>query len=475
MKIRPVILAGGSGVRLWPLSRETMPKQLLSLNSRHSLFQETLLRVNSQEFLPPIVICNDQYRFLIAEQVHNLGIDTAEIILEPIARNSCAAAAVAALLSERMEPDSIVLLLPSDHAIADVKAFREAVERASAGATAEFLMTFGVVPRGPATEYGYIRVGSPLEGAPGCMRVAAFVEKPDLSKAQRLLTEGGNVWNSGMFVFRPRVFLDELERFEPAVARAAEAALQGAKRDLGFLRLDGDHFRKSPNISIDYAVMERTGRAATCALDAGWSDLGSWAAIWDVADRDQAQNVLSGDVLVEDSRGCLVRSEGVLTAVLGMEDAIVVTTGDAVLVAAKDRAQDVRKIVDQLKAQNRSEYREGLETHRPWGKYRRIDAGERYQVKLITILPGASISLQLHRQRSEHWIVVSGSGKVTRGEENFILSESESTFIPVGVRHRLENAETTPLQIIEVQSGEYLGEDDIVRFDDRYGRGPTGS
>jgi mannose-1-phosphate guanylyltransferase / mannose-6-phosphate isomerase len=470
MNIRPVILAGGSGVRLWPLSRENTPKQLLPLLSERTLLQETLLRVRGGLFLSPIIICSERYRFLVAEQVRDVGFADASIVLEPVARNSCAAAAVASLISEQVSPDAVALVLPSDHAIGDTAGFHKAVQTASGGARAGYLMTFGVEPTRPATEYGYIRVGAALASAAGCSEVAEFIEKPDAARARELLALGGTVWNSGMFLFNPGVFLEELERFEPAIARAAKSAVEKSGRDLGFIRLDAEAFSHSPNISIDYAVMERTRRAATCPLGPGWSDLGSWSAIWEAAPRDQAGNVLQGDVLLEEARGCMVRSDGALTAVLGVDDIVVITTDDAVLVTTKARAQEVRKIVGRLAASNRSEHREGVETHRPWGKFKRIDAGQGYQVKLITVLPGTSISLQLHNRRSEHWVVVSGAGTVTRGDETFELETNKSTFIPAGIRHRLENHSAEPLRIVEVQSGDYLGEDDIVRFDDRYGR-----
>jgi mannose-1-phosphate guanylyltransferase/mannose-6-phosphate isomerase len=473
MKIRPVIMAGGSGSRLWPLSREAVPKQLLPLVSDRSLLQQTLTRVLGPAFLPPIVVCNEQYRFLIAEQIRDAGIADAQIVLEPIARNSGAAAAVGALLSEASDPTALVLLLPSDHVIRDVAGFHASVQVAAGGAAADFLMTFGVAPTCAATEYGYIRLGAKIDRAQGCAAVATFVEKPDRAKAEQLLASGGHVWNSGMFMFRPQVFLSELKTYEPKILDAARAAVQKARKDLDFLRLDHDAFAQSPAISIDYAVMERTARAATCALSSDWSDLGSWSAIWEALPHDDADNTVQGDVVLHDTRGSLVRSNGRLTAVLGLEDVVVVTTDDAVLVASKARSQDVRKIVDQLNARKRKETRENTVTHRPWGKYENIDQGDRFQVKLITINAGASISLQLHHHRSEHWVVVSGTGRVTRGDEVFQVYENQSTFIPVGVKHRLENPGHIPLQIIEVQSGGYLGEDDIVRFDDRYGRTPA--
>lgn len=472
MKIRPVVLAGGSGVRLWPLSREAMPKQLQPLISDRSLLQQTLRRVSTPEFLPPIIICNDQYRFMIAEQVREAGVRGARIVLEPAARNSGPAAAVGALLADAMEADTLVLLLPSDHVISDTTGFLSSVEVAARGAAADHLMTFGVAATSAATEYGYIRLGAKLEGVPGCIAVAVFVEKPDRPKAEQLLAAGGHVWNSGMFMFRPQTFITELGRYEPQILEAAKGAIAAAREDLDFLRLDAAAFAEAPSISIDYAVMERTSRAATCALSSDWSDLGSWSAIYDALPHDDGDNAIQGDVVLEDARGCLVRSEGRLTAILGLDDVVVVTADDAVLVAARHRAQDVRKIVDRLKSANRKEVRESPVTHRPWGKYQGIGHGKRHQVKLITINPGGSISLQLHHHRSEHWVIVSGTGRVTRGDEVFQLYENQSTFIPVGVKHRLENPGHIPLEIIEVQSGGYLGEDDIVRFDDRYGRTP---
>ncbi len=470
--VYPVILAGGSGSRLWPLSREALPKQLLRLLSERTLLQETVIRAQRVCGRPPILIGSEQHRFLIAEQMREIEVSGGQIVLEPVARNTGAAAAIAALMVQRADPNGIVLLLPSDHFIGNGHAFAAAVEAAARAASQGFITTFGIAPSGPETGYGYIRVGAPLTGAPECSVVDKFVEKPDRATAQQLLAQGGHLWNGGMFAFSPKIFLDELQLHEPKILEASRAALDNAASDLEFLRLDQKSYATAPAKSVDYAVMERTDKAAVCTFNAVWGDLGSWRSIYDVSKSDQHGNVAHGDVMLEDVHGSFVRSDDKLTAVVGLDDVIVVTTSDAVLVAAKDRAQDVRAIVDRLRAQNRREYRDNRATYRPWGRFESIDSGDRYQVKQITIKPGASISLQMHHHRAEHWIVVSGTAKVTRGDETFLLQENESTFIPLGTRHRLENPGLIPLQIIEVQSGTYLGEDDIVRFEDRYGRAP---
>jgi mannose-1-phosphate guanylyltransferase/mannose-6-phosphate isomerase len=472
MSLHPVILAGGSGARLWPLSRESMPKQLLPLMSEHTLLQEAVLRAARVCGNKPVVICNEEHRFLVADQLRLIDVEGGGIVLEPVARNTASAAVVAALLVQLKEESGVVVLLPSDNFIGDEAIFAESVERAARAAQLGYITTFGVEPTRPETGYGYIRMGEAIEGGDGCCKVAKFVEKPDAEAADRLLAHGGNLWNSGMFAFRPDVLLEECARFEPNILRAAREALKDSQHDLDFIRLERKAYSTAPSISLDYAVMERTDKAAVCPLNAPWGDLGSWNAIWEATPRDSDDNVTHGDVLLEDTHRSLVRSDDHLTAVIGLNDVVVVTSSDAVLVAAKDRAQDIRKIVTRLREAGRREHRDNLTTYRPWGRFHEIEQGDRYQVKLITIKPGAAISLQMHHHRAEHWVVVRGTARVTRGEESFLLQENESTFIPLGTRHRLENPGLIPLEIIEVQSGAYLGEDDIVRFEDRYGRAP---
>lgn len=469
-RVYPVILAGGFGTRLWPLSREAKPKHLLNLVGDLSLLQQTVQRAQAVCGRMPCIITNEQHRFLVGAQVQEAVGDKCPIVLETIARNTAAAAAVAALWVRSRDPEGIVLLLPSDHFIGDTQGFRAAVAAAATAAARGMIVTFGIAPTGPETGYGYIRMGAAIEGAEGCHVVDRFIEKPLRDRAQAMIDEGGHVWNAGMFAFRPEVMLAELKRFEPAVLAAAEESFEKAQRDLDFLRLDRQALAQAPSISIDYAVMERTRLAAVCPMKAPWGDLGSWQAIWEASGQDKSGNVIQGDVLTADVQNVLVRSDRHLTAVVGVRDLVVVATGDAVLVAHKDRTQDVKHIVEQMREQDRRELREHAVTQRPWGQYERIDEGAGYQVKQIMLHPGASISLQLHHKRAEHWVVVQGLARVTKGDDVFLLRENESTYIPPLTRHRLENPGDTPLRIIEVQSGSYLGEDDIVRFEDAYGR-----
>lgn len=466
-KLVPVILSGGAGTRLWPLSRELYPKQLLPLAGERSLIQDTAARARGEEFGAPIVVCNEEHRFVIAEQLRRIGLAPRAVVLEPVGRNTAAAAAAAAAM---LAPGEIMMLLPSDHAIKDVTAFRDAAKRAAGAARAGRLVTFGIEPERPETGYGYIKRGNPLPGLAGAFAVERFVEKPDLATAQRYLAEGGWAWNSGMFMLPGELFLTELAKFEPAIARASVDAVAKAKRDLDFVRLDKGAFAAAPSKSIDYAVMERTNLAAVVPASLGWSDVGAWDALWEMGARDESGNVIQGDVIAEGTKNSYLRTEGRLLATLGVEDLIVVDTRDATLVARKDQAQHVKKIVDRLKAAGRSEASQHTEIHRPWGSYQTIDLGPRFQVKRLSVKPGAKISLQKHAQRAEHWVVVQGVARVTRDEDILTLRENMSTYIPVGCVHRLENPGTEMLHIVEVQSGAYLGEDDIVRLEDSYGR-----
>ncbi|NUB24865.1 mannose-1-phosphate guanylyltransferase/mannose-6-phosphate isomerase [Azospirillum brasilense] len=471
-RIHPVILSGGAGVRLWPMSREQYPKQFLPLCSERSMLQDTAGRVSdAARFADPLIVCNQEHRFVIAEQMRQTGRGTARIVLEPVGRNTAPAAAVAALIVAEQDPDGQILLLPADHAIQDQDAFLQAVATASAAAASGHLATFGIVPTAPETGYGYIRRGGAVEGHGGAFRVAAFVEKPPREQAERYLAEKDFFWNSGMFLLPVRQYLAELERWAPAVLEACRTALARGRSDLDFFRLDEEAFAASPNISIDYAVMERTEAAAVVPCSIGWTDVGAWSALWEIGVKDQGGNVCHGDAVTWDSRGCYVRSEdGALVALLGMEDTVVVATEDAILVAAKDRAQDIKPLVEHLKTQGRSEPLLHRRVHRPWGFYQSLHAGDRFQVKRLTVSPGARLSLQKHYHRAEHWVVVNGTALVTRGDEQILLRENESVYIPLGTPHRLENPGKVPLNLIEVQSGSYLGEDDIVRFDDHYGR-----
>ena len=465
--LTPVILSGGSGTRLWPLSRELYPKQLLKLVGTHTMLQDTARRLDGLDAGPPIVVCNEEHRFLVAEQLRQLGTPARAIILEPVGRNTAPAIALAAL---QAAPDDLLLILPADHVIRDTAAFRAAVTRALPAATAGRLVTFGVVPNAPETGYGYIRRGAPDGEA---FRIAQFVEKPDAARAAQFVASGEYTWNSGMFLFRADRYLAELERLAPDIAAATRAAVAAAKPDLDFVRVDKAAFEACRSDSIDYAVMEKTGDAVVVPLDAGWSDVGSWDALHGASAADARGNVTQGDVVAEDSDGCFLFAESRLVATVGLRDHVVVETKDAVLVAPRDRVQDVKRLVSRIKAGGRTEHLLHREVFRPWGSYDSIDFGDRFQVKRLTIKPGAQLSLQLHHHRAEHWIVVAGTARITCGENDFLLQENESTFIPLGVKHRIENPGKVPLHIIEVQSGSYLGEDDIVRFEDRYGRQDT--
>jgi len=469
----PVILSGGAGTRLWPLSRELYPKQLLALAAKDTMLQETVKRLAGLPTAPPVIVCNEAHRFLVAEQVRQLGVQPGAIVLEPAGRNTAPAIALgahAALEAGGEGADPVLLVLPADHVIRDVAAFQAAAHLALEAAERGELVTFGIVPRAPETGYGYIQRGAAVGGS---FRIARFVEKPTLERAQGFLASGEYYWNSGMFVFKARRYLEELERLAPQMARSCRAAFERASADLDFTRIDAASFASCPSDSIDYAVMEKVSDALVVPLDAGWSDVGSWSALHEACDADAAGNVARGDVLAEDCRGCFLYSESRLVAAVGLEDHVVVETKDAVLVAPRGRVQGVKKLVGRLKALGRYEHSLHREVYRPWGSYDSVENGQRFQVKRLKVKPGATLSLQMHHHRAEHWIVVSGTARITRGDEVFLLEENQSTYIPIGVRHRIENPGKIPLHIIEVQSGSYLGEDDIVRLEDRYGREGT--
>ena len=475
--IHPVILSGGSGTRLWPVSRALFPKQLLALAGSRTMLQETALRVRDGErFADPMIICNAEHRFIVAEQLRQIEVEPSDMILEPEGRNTAPAAALAALRVARTDPDGLVLLLASDHVVTRPDVLCEAIMAGITAAEQGRLVTFGIRPHRPETGYGHIKVGAEIPGANGCHAVERFVEKPDFVTAKAYVASGEYLWNASLFLFRASVYLDELRRLAPEIETVCRAALDAATEDLGFLRPDPEAFARAPSISIDYAVMEKTDKAAVVPVDPGWSDVGSWTALWEISEQDQHANALIGDVATHDVRNALIRAESRHVTAIGVENVIIAETSDAVLVVGMNHAQDVKLAVDALKAAGRPEATSHALVHRPWGTFEGIDSGPTYQVKRITVAPGAALSLQSHERRSEHWVVIDGSAKITRGPdldalETTVLSRNQSIDIPLGWIHRLENPGEKPLIIIEVQSGDYLGEDDIERYDDVYGRG----
>ncbi|WP_333994645.1 mannose-1-phosphate guanylyltransferase/mannose-6-phosphate isomerase [Burkholderia cepacia] len=472
MTIFPIILCGGSGTRLWPMSRGGYPKQYLKLTGDQTLVQQTASRL---QHIPgaaaPIVVTNNEQRFLVAEQLRQVNITPSSIVLEPVGRNTAPAIAIAALLALHESPDALLLVLPSDHVILNEPAFIAAANEAATIAVDQHLVTFGITPTEAHTGFGYIRRGPAIADGKQVYKVDAFVEKPDAPTAERFLNDGNYYWNSGMFMLKASTYMEELHRHAPEIARHAELAFESAKRDNDFLRLDAEAFAACPNVSIDYAVMEKTERAAVVvAADLGWNDIGSWSALADIADADDQGNALIGDIFTDSVKNSYIRAEHRMVAALGLDNIVIVETADAVLVAHRDKTQDVKKIVEWLNASGRHESVTHRRVIRPWGSYEGIDQGDRFQVKRIIVNPGAQLSLQMHHHRAEHWIVVKGTAMVTNGDKEIMLTENQSTYIPLGATHRLTNPGKIPLELIEVQSGAYLGEDDIVRFEDTYGR-----
>lgn len=466
----PVIMAGGYGTRLWPLSRQLNPKQFLRLHGDTTMLQATIQRLDGIEHAPPCIICNEEHRFLVAEQLRQLELTGASILLEPEGRNTAPAIALAALQATQGGDDPVLLVLAADHLIKHEAAFHDSLQKALPIARAGKLVTFGIVPGEPETGYGYIQRGERLEQGLQGFSVARFVEKPDLETASRYIASGDYFWNSGMFMFRASAYLNALETFQPDMLAACRKAMEKAKHDLDFIRVDKESFVACPSESIDYAIMEKTDSAVMVPMDAEWSDIGSWAALWEVSEKNPDGNAIHGDVLTVCSGNSLIHAEHRLVATVGVDDLVIVETKDAVLVAHKDKVQSVKDIVAMIKEQGRSEYVSHREVYRPWGLYDSIDHGERYQVKRITVKPGGKLSVQMHHHRAEHWVVVSGTAKVFNNDKTYFVTENESTFIPIGQIHSLENPGKVPLELIEVQSGGYLGEDDIVRFEDKYGR-----
>lgn len=473
--VKPVILSGGSGTRLWPLSRQLHPKQLLPLVGEQTLLQNTITRL---ENFPDVsdsvmIVCNDAHRFLVAEQLREINVKADALLLEPVGRNTAPALTLAAIANREAGFDDILLVMPADHVIQDVKTFQQILTQGTALAAQDTLVTFGIVPTKAETGYGYIKQGELIEDK--SFIIDQFVEKPDAKTAQEYLDSGQFLWNSGMFMMKSSIWLEQIGQHAPAILTACEKAYGNGKAELDFYRIDEEAFTACPSDSIDYAVAEKmvadsATKAAVVRLDAGWSDVGAWSELWNIGDKDKAGNVKQGDVVTIDSENSMLISEHRLIAAVGLKDTVVIETADAILVAHRDQVQNVKEVVEWIKAEGRNEHLNHRCVYRPWGNYDSIDVGERYQVKRITVSPGGVLSLQMHHHRAEHWIVVSGTAKVTRGDETFLVSENESTFIPLGTKHRLENIGTIPLEMIEVQSGSYLGEDDIVRFEDIYGR-----
>ena len=461
--IKAVIIAGGSGTRLWPLSRAGHPKQFLALYEEDTMLQATVKRLKGLNIGSSVTICNEEHRFFVAEQLRAIG-QLGSIILEPVGRNTAPAIALAALVAE---DDPLMLVLAADHVIQDEAAFAKSLAQAIPLAESGKLVTFGIVPSEPHVGYGYIRKGEMCEGG---YEVDKFVEKPSAEVAQKYLDSGDYFWNSGMFLFKASRYLEELKKFRSDIFDACKLSVEDVEIDLDFLRINKDRFTECPSDSVDYAVMEKTAYAAVVPMNAGWSDIGSWSSLWDISEKDKNGNVIHGDVLLHESSNCFVKTDGKLVAGVGVDDLVVISTKDVVMVAHKDQVQDAKIIAQTLKDFGRNEWNLNREVYRPWGKYDSIDYGQRYQVKRITVNPGAKLSVQMHHHRAEHWVVVSGSAKVTNGDKTFLLSENQSTYIPLGVTHALENPGKVDLELIEVQSGSYLGEDDIVRFEDIYGR-----
>ena len=468
--ILPVVMAGGTGSRLWPLSRELYPKQFLTVSGESSMLQQTVSRLKGINHAAPLIICNEEHRFIAAEQLRTSSVAHSSIILEPVGRNTAPAIALAAfqaLKNAEENEEPILLVLAADHLIEDTLAFQSSINKALPFAEEGKLVTFGIVPTSPETGYGYIKGGeSNGEG----FVVDEFVEKPDFKTAQSYMNSGEYYWNSGMFLFKASRYIEELKKFSPDILNACEASMADTTPDVDFVRVNKEAFQSCPDDSIDYAVMEKTDSALVVPMDAGWSDVGSWSALWDVSEKDENNNVVKGDIISVNSQSNYLLSENKLIAAVGVENLVVVETKDAILVSHKDNVQDVKTVVNQLKKDGRTEHKLHREVYRPWGKYDSLDFGARDQVKRITVKPGAKLSIQMHHHRAEHWIVVSGTAKVTNGDKTILLTENESTYIPIGQIHALENPGVLPLELIEVQSGSYLGEDDIVRFEDRYGR-----